>query len=449
MPDIAPLKGLLYSRKLITDMDKVITPPYDVISPEEQEMYHRRHRYNMIRLILGQGEAGDNEHNNWYRRAAATLEAWQREGVLVLDPRPAFYHYEIDYREPTDLLRTRQGFVCLVRLHDFSQGSVRPHERTYEATKSERLKLMLACNANLSQVFALYSDPAQIVNQYLQEGRDQRPVFNFTDSSGINHRMWRVIRPEVIQEVVASMKDKPLFLADGHHRYETALNYQKLMQERYHERGKQAQFNYILMYLSNMHQEGLSILPTHRMFVHLPQFQLESFLTRAADYFEVVRFPFDSADRNQALAEFLNSLHSAGSRNFIGVYEAKASQFVLLKLRVDVDHDSWRGQLPPPLQKLDVVVLAELVFNRLLDIDERTLNDESRIKYRHNALEAVEQTDRGLFQVAFLINHTKIEQLQQVASAGLIMPHKSTYFYPKVINGSVINLLDPQEDVPL
>ncbi len=449
MPDIAPLKGLLYNEKLIRNMDEVVTPPFDVISPEEQEMFHRSHPYNMIRLILGRNKPDDNENNNWYTRAALTLEAWQRERVLVQDVKPAFYDYEINYLEPPDLSKTRRGFICLVKLEDFSQGSVRPHERTYEATKSERLKLMSSCRANLSQVFALYPDPAQTVGQYLHEGRDERPVLSFTDSSGIHHRMWRVTREEVIQRVVACMKDKTLFIADGHHRYETALNYQKLMQERYPARGGRASFNYVLMYLANMHQPDLCILPTHRLFVKLPQFQMASFLKRAVDYFEVVRFPFDKAGREQALAEFLGSLHSPGDRHFVGVYESRADHFVLLKLRVDVDHESWGGQLPPSLQKLDVVVLTELILKRLLKLNESTLNDETRIKYRHDAFEAIEQVDRGFFQVAFLLNHTKIEQLRDVANSALFMPHKSTYFYPKVIDGLVINLLDPHEDVPV
>jgi uncharacterized protein (DUF1015 family) len=449
MPDIAPLKGLFYNQKIITDMDKVITPPFDVISPEEQKMYHTSHPYNMIRLTLGQNKPGDDESNNWYTRAAATLEAWQREGVLVRDAKPAFYEYEIDYLESPNLPKTRLGFICLVRLEDFSHGSVLPHERTYEAIKSERLKLMKNCRANLSQVFALYSDPAQTVSQYLYEGRDERPMFNFKDGGGIHHRMWRVTRAETIQEVVECMRDKPLFIADGHHRYETALNYQKLMQKRYPERGGRASFNYVLMYLANMSQPGLCILPAHRLFVNLPQFQMDSFLEAAAAYFEVMRFSFDKAGRNQALKEFLGSLHSSGDQHCIGVYESWSGQFVLLKLRVDVDHESWRGQLSPPLQKLDVVLLTELILKRLLKVNESMLNDETRIKYRHDAFEAIEQVDQGLFQVAFLLNHTKIQQLEEVARSALIMPHKSTYFYPKVIDGSVINLLDPHEDVPV
>jgi len=435
MPEIAPLKGLLYNQKLIHNMDEVITPPFDVISPEDQEMYHERHPYNMIRLILGRPQPSDNEHNNWYKRAAEALRAWHQEGVLVRDSKPAFYDYEIVYQESSYQVKTRQGMICLVRLQDFSHGSVLPHERTYEGTKSERLQLMSACNANLSQVFALYPDPVQEISKCLSQGRDDRPFFDFTDSRSIHHRMWRVSQEEVIRKVVDSMRDKVTFIADGHHRYETALNYQKFMQQKYPARGERASFNYVLMYLANMHQEGLSILPTHRLFVHLPQFEMKTFLARAADYFEVFSFPFSPSRRSRVQEEFLESLHTPGEQQVIGLYVSRSEEFVLLQLREDVNHEIWRAQLPLPLQKLDV--------------DETLLNDETMIKYRHDAKDAIEEVSRDRFQVAFLLNHTKIEQLQEVATSGLFMPHKSTYFYPKVIDGSVLNLLDPHEDVPI
>jgi uncharacterized protein (DUF1015 family) len=203
------------------------------------------------------------------------------------------------------------------------------------------------------------------------------------------------------------------------------------------------------MYLANMHQEGLSILPTHRLFVHLPQFEMETFLARATDYFEVVYFPFTPASRSKIQGEFLKSLHRPGDHQVIGFYVSKSEKFVILKLREDVSHDAWRVQLPVPLQKLDVVVLTELILKKLLNVDEALLNDETRIKYRHDAMDAIEEVRSNRFQVAFLLNHTKIEQLQEIATSGLFMPHKSTYFYPKVIDGSVLNLLDPHEDVPI
>ena len=449
MPEIAPLKGLLYNQNLIDSMDKVITPPFDVISLEEQEMYHERHPYNMIRLILGRRQPSDDEHKNWYSRAAESFRAWQQQGVLIRDPKPALYDYEIDYQESPHRLKKRRGIICLVRLQDFSHRSVLPHERTYERIKSERLQLMRACNANLSQVFALYPDPAQEVSQFLSQGRDDRPVFDFTDSTGVHHRMWRVCQKDVIRRVADSIRDKVTFIADGHHRYETALNYQRFMQQKYPARGERASFNYVLMYLASMHQEGLSILPTHRLFVHLPQFKMETFLARAAHYFEVLSFPFSPTSRSKVQGKFLKSLHTPGEHQVIGVCACESEKFVLLQLREDVNHESWQAHLPVPLQKLDVVVFTELVLKRLLNVDEPLLNDETRIKYKHNAMDAIEEVKLNRFQVAFLLNHTKIEQLQEVATSGLFMPHKSTYFYPKVIDGSVLNLLDPHEDVPI
>ena len=449
MADIAPLRGYRYNQDVVPDLAAVVTPPYDVISPAEQEMYHRRHPYNMVRLILGNKEPGDTEERNWFTRAAEALRTWREQEILLRDPQPALYDYEIDYSEPAGLAKTRHGFICLVRLQEFAHGSIRPHERTFAATKSERLKLMCACNANLSQIFALYSDPAELVRGQLRAGREERPVVAFTDETGNRHCLWRVTAPQVLKGVAALMEEKPLFLADGHHRYETALAYRDLMRARYRDRGEKASFNYVLMYLSSVNQGGLTILPTHRLFGRLPEFHLSSFLEAAGRYFEVEPFPFDSARREHALEAFLAALRGAGSRHFVGLYRANAGAFVLLKLRAEADCRAWRDHLPRPLHHLDVVVLTELVLKRLLKVDEKTLGDEREIHYAHDGREAVRLVDSGAYQVAFLINPTRVEQVQEVASAGLIMPHKSTYFYPKVINGSVLHLLDPHEDLSI
>ena len=447
MAEIAPLRGYRYNQEVVPDLAAVVTPPYDVISPAAQEMYHRRHPYNMIRLILANKERGDTEDHDWFTRAAEELRAWREQGILLRDPQPALYDYEIDYAEPPGLTKTRHGFICLVRLEEFSHGSIRPHERTFAATKSERLKLMCASNANVSQIFALYSDPAEVVRGRLRVGREERPVAAFSDEAGTRHRLWRVTASEVIKAVAALIKEKPLFLADGHHRYETALAYRDLMRARYPNRGEEASFNYVLMYLSSINHGGLTILPTHRLFGRLPEFRLNSFLEAAGRYFEMEAFAFDSASRERVLESFLTALRGAGSRHFLGLYTAEAGAFVLLKLRADADSRSWRDHLPRPLHHLDVVVLTELVLKGLLGVDEKTLGDERQIHYSHDGREAVRLVDIGACQVAFLINPTRVEQVQEVASAGLIMPHKSTYFYPKVIDGSVLHLLDPHEDV--
>jgi uncharacterized protein (DUF1015 family) len=447
MADIAPLRGYRYNHKVVPDLAAVVTPPYDIISPAEQDGYYRRHPYNMIRLILGKKKPGDTEQDNWFTRAAEALTAWREQRVLLRDPQPAFYDYEVDYHDRSNLFQTRHGFIGLVRLEDFSEGSIRPHERTFAATKSERLKLMRACNANLSQIFVLYSDPAELVRGQLRKGREGTPVMVCTDETGITHRMWRVTDSEVIQTVRALMKEKSLFLADGHHRYETALAYRDLSRGKYPDRGGRAPFNYVLMYLSSMNQRGLTILPTHRLVGRLPQFTLESFLDAAGRHFEVERFPFARTGRDQALETLLAALHSAGQRHLIGFYAAGADALVLLKLRAEAAAHAWPDHLPRPLRHLDVVVLTELVLKGLLAVDEKTLSDERQIHYCHDGREAVRLVDSGAYEAAFLVNPTRVEQVREVASAGLIMPHKSTYFYPKVINGSVLHILEPHEDV--
>ncbi len=449
MAEIAPLRGYRYNQKVVPDLAAVVTPPYDVISSAEQDAYHRRHPYNMIRLILGKKEPGDTEQCNWFTRAAEAFRSWREHEVLLRDPQPAIYDYEIDYHEPSNLSKTRHGFVCLVRLQDFSEGSIRPHERTFAATKSERLKLMCACNANLSQIFALYSDSAELVSGQLRKGRERALIMAFADETGVRHRMWRVSDSGVIKGVAALMEEKSLFLADGHHRYETALAYRDLMRDKYPGQGEKASFNYVLMYLSSMNQAGLTILPTHRLVARLPQLHLDSLLAAAGRHFEVERFPFYRTGRDQALETFLAALHAAGSRHFIGLYAAGAEAFILFKLRSEAGAHAWRDHLPRPLRHLDVVVLTELVLKGLLAVDEKILSDERQIHYCHDGREAVRLVDSGAYGAAFLLNPTRVEQVQEVASAGLIMPHKSTYFYPKAINGSVLHLLDPHEDVSL
>ena len=380
----------------------------------------------MIRLILGKNRPGDNENNNWYTRAAATLEAWQREGVLIQDAEPAFYDYEINYLESPNLSSSRQGFICLVRLEDFSRGLVRPHERTYEGIKTERLKLMSSCKANLSQVFTLYPDPTQIVSQYLHEGRDERPVLRFTDDNGVHHRMWRVTKDEAIRRIVECMKDKPLFIADGHHRYETALNYQKHMQERYPERGGRASFNYVLMYLANMHQPGLSILPTHRLISSKEPFDLDGFFTALKKYFTFDVFHFNDAGGEKGAREhFFEALDKKSPHRYtFGLYISGEKRYIRFISKAEAQiRDLLRGY-SGVLQELDVTLLDGFILKELLKVEGEDVGLSKGS--RNETLEAVHS---GEYKAAFLLNPPSIKQVKQVVEAGEVMPRKTTFFY--------------------
>lgn len=290
MAEIAPFRGLRYNPEKLPNLTEVFIPPYDVISPEQQEFFSALHPYNMIHLELGKSAPGDCEANNVHTRAKTLLVKWKQENVLTREDRPAIYYYELDYTLEGDLRRTRYGFICVLRLEDFAQGSVRPHERTFQAVKNERLGLMLACNANLSPVFAVYPDDAGSVDEVLRTGRESQPIISFTDTAAMVHRVWRVTNGDALRAAADYMKEKAIFIADGHHRYETALVYRDLQRVRFPGASPLASFNYVMMYLSDMNQGGLTILPTHRLLRGLGSWDPETFLREAEPFFRISRY---------------------------------------------------------------------------------------------------------------------------------------------------------------
>jgi uncharacterized protein (DUF1015 family) len=437
MAEIAPFRGLRYRTEKPEDLAKVVIPPYDVISPEEQELFHHTSPHNMIHLELGEKTSEDTEVNNPHTRAAKYLREWQQAKVLVRDEQPALYYYELDYPVTRGLRQTRYGFICTLRLEDFSSGFVRPHERTFQAIKDERLGLMTACEANLSPVFALYSDPAMVVDHTLRLGREAAPAISFADRAGMKHRLWRVVDREATQQATALMLDKPIFIADGHHRYETALNYRSLQRRRLGNAPEKAPFDYIMMYLSNLDQGGLMILPTHRLLKQLGSWEPQRFLRDASVYFDI--FCYETAMQGQLKwREDLEKGRSA-KETLIGLYWREAEAYYLMKARPEVVSSYLAGHdVDEVLRSLDVVILDQLLLRQLLGLSDAFLANEHNIHFKQDLLEAVSSVESGAYEAGFFINPTRIEQVQEVASAGLIMPHKATYFYPKVGSGLVI-----------
>jgi uncharacterized protein (DUF1015 family) len=323
---------------------------------------------------------------------------------------------------------------------------VRPHEKTFQAVKDERLGLMLSCQANLSPVFALYADPAQLVDHELKSGRDSDPVFSFRDRQGMEHRFWRIRNLKVLQQARALMLDKAIFIADGHHRYETALAYREIQRRRFSHAGPRAPYEYIMMYLSNMNQGGLVILPTHRLIRNLQHRNVEAFLKKTGAFFEVSSF--EVTQRGQKEWQTHLELGQSGEANLIGFYCREVEQFYLFKAkhRAVASYLAALG-LPEVLHGLDVVILDQILLRHLLELPEAFLANENNIHFRHDLLDAMLQVQAGRYDMTFLINPTRIDQVQRVASAGLIMPHKSTYFYPKVGSGLVVHPLAPEEEM--
>lgn len=443
---VAPFRGLRYNPDKVPDLSKVVIPPYDVISPAEQKLFLRTSPHNMVRLELGEVQPGDSELNNSHTRAAAFLREWMKDGVLIRENKPAIYYYELDYPLPTRQRLTRRGYICAMRLEEFETGGVRPHEKTFQAIKDERLGLMLACHANLSPVFALYSDPGQSLEQLLQGSREPAPTTSFRDRTDMEHRMWRITDRDVLLQVRDLMKDRAIFIADGHHRYETALNYRRIQRQRHENHSPRAPFEYIMMYLSNLDQEGLTILPTHRLLRNLNSLDLESVLTQARKFFEVERFDADDSGLEQLRTGLAARQDVKG--NAIGLYWKNARSFYLLAGRKE-QISSYLGDrnIPAQARDLDVVILDFVLLRNVMALSDRFLEDERNIHFKQDFGESIASVRSGDYDAGFLINPTRIDQVQAVAGAGLIMPHKSTYFYPKVGSGMVIHPLQHDEEI--
>jgi uncharacterized protein (DUF1015 family) len=446
MAEIAPFRGFSYNPEEVKDLGQVTIPPYDVISPEEQRVFHDSNPYNFIRLELGLPSPEDSSDNNPHTRAAAFIEKWTTQGVFVRSPQPAVYRYELDYSTETEAAKTRRGFICALRLEDFSSGRVRPHERTFQAAKDERLGLMLSCNANLSPVFALYPDSNEQVYSALCGDNAQDPAISFKDRAGMAHRMWPVTERSVLDRVRQLMLDKPLFIADGHHRYETALNYRNILRSRHVGNSPNAAYEFIMVYLSDMNDPGLTILPTHRLLRNLGDRDCEELIQGAKDLFDIEAFDAGSEGRRQ----WREAIRAGGARQdtTIGVYGKKGSSvYALTAKRERVCALLEAKNIPPALRTLDVVVLDQLLLRDLLGLSDQFLASEGNISFLHDFSAAVEEVSSQRFDAGFFINETRIAQVREVASAGLTMPHKSTYFYPKVTSGLVINPLFPNEEI--
>ena len=445
---VAPFRGLHYNPAKVSDLTEVVTPPYDVIKPAEREVFAARNPYNMVNLILPQPLPGDDRLQNRYTRAAALFRQWQREEVLVRDPEPAFYYWETDF-EIQGQQHTRKGLAALVGLEPLSGGAIKPHEQTFSAAKADRLELFKQAGAHFSPIFSLYPDPEHRVLQALRGALPKVPLEDFDDTLGYHQRLYRVTDPGALQAAHQALADLTLFIADGHHRYDTSLNYQKFLKQQYPQAPPTAAFNYTLMYLSNIFDPDLVILMAHRLLggprvKHLDEAKV---LGRLKEYFEIISLP--TADEfGEAYEDFLQQTLAEtppGESAFILLGFGRKAW--LLKMRPGVRQNQLARQMHPALAQLDVAVLNFLIFEKILGLDAKTLDDQETFKYSSQLSEVVSAITQREARLAFILNPTRIEQVQEVASAGLTMPRKSTYFYPKVMTGLVMNPINPEEEI--
>ncbi len=445
---VAPFRGLHYNTAKVPNLTEVVTPPYDVIRPEERQALAARNPYNMVHLILPQALPGDDLLHNRYARAAALFRQWQKEGMLVRDAEPAFYYWETEF-EHAGQKRTRKGLAALVRLEPLTGGVIRPHEQTFSAAKADRLELFKHAQAHFSPIFSLFPDPEQRVLELLHQGLPPSPLMDFEDTLGYVQRLYPVTAPGALKAVHEALAEMPLFIADGHHRYETSLNYQKLLKARYPNASPRAAFNYTLMYLSNIFDPDLVILMAHRLLggPRVKQLEEARVLGRLKEYFEIEALP--SADEfGEAYEEFLQqNLAEAGVVESAFILLGFGRKAWRLVLRPGVRQSLLARQMHPALAQLDVAVLNYLIFEKILGLDSKAQDDQETCKYTSKISEAVAAVSRGEARLAFVLNPTRIEQVQDVASAGLVMPRKSTYFYPKVMSGLILNPIHPEEEI--
>jgi uncharacterized protein (DUF1015 family) len=445
MAVVAPFRGITYNFDKIPDIAGVLAPPYDVISDGDQEDYYQRNPYNVVRLALGKKKTGDSDWDNRYTRAADLFKRWESEEILIRSSFPSMYLTSIEYKSPdTGETRTRWGFIALVRIEEDDSSIILPHEKTFSFHREDRLKLMRACNAQISPVFGLYEDKGNVIAGTSTKMRDVRPTLSFRDREGCCCKMWEVHSSPIVKDIASKMSSESVVIADGHHRFEAARNFRNLMRARYGLHPSRA-YEYVMMYLTNVADKGLTVLPYHRLFSSYPDFKLKKFLSSARTWFDILPFPFSPDNRQKVQRAFLDQLREHGqNKTALGFCHAGSRNYYLLCLKSGAK-ENLGNDLHPSLKKLDVLALSRLIFQRTLGIRRDELDDERMIQYESNTRRALSSVLSGEHQMVFLVNPTKIEQILEVTGNSLLMPRKSTYFHPKVVTGLVFNKIDPSE----
>lgn len=439
MAVVRPFCGLRYNREKITDFEKVVTPPYDIISLERQRHFHEKSPFNSIRLDFGMIYATDDEQDNRYKRSARDFLDWQKQDILKKDTKPAFYLYHVTFPMGAEV-KTRKGFMGLVRLEDFAAGVVKPHEKTFPKVTSDRLKLLEHCKANFSPIFSLYNDPRGRIIELLESSAEKEPLASFSDWDGLKHEMWAVTAPGVISQIKALLSQKTLLIADGHHRYTTGLQYRDKMKGLPGTGAEDPDYNYIMMYLCAMEDKGMLILPTHRI-LNESDYSREDILERACDCFDIVQVPLNASGLSNRAKNIQNYLESKSGNPepTIGFYEGSRKDLYLLSPKKGIMEHIFGTSIPKSLLDLDVVVLSELLLGKIMGLKDKNWAD---ITYSHDLCEILARAEADNRNRVFILNPTRMEQVKTITDAGMVMPHKSTYFYPKVLTGLVINKLE-------
>ena len=425
MARVEPLRALRYDPAVAGSMQDLAAPPYDVIDPEQRAELQSRARHNVVAIDLPE----DPDGGDVYAHAAELLKQWRAEGAVVQDDEPALWALVQDYTGPDGRRLTRNGFFARVRVEDYGQGTIRPHERTHPGPKEDRLRLTRATQANLSPIFSLYSDPDLVAWRALEPATALEPISQVTDADGTRNRLWRIADPDVIAEVQASIEDAELLIADGHHRYETARAYAE-------EIGGEGPQRYVLMCLVALQDEGLTVFPTHRLASGLKgdSAKQEAFTATLRECFDIAEIEPD---------DLVPPDDGAGLQ--FGYMDSHFRRAFRLTLKDQAIADDALADMPEPYRRLDTAVLEALVLKGPLGLSEDDISHLNGLGYARSFGEARESVESGSFDVGFFLRGIPVSQIQEIAAAGVNMPPKSTYFFPKVPTGLLFNpLIDPE-----
>jgi uncharacterized protein (DUF1015 family) len=439
MAQVYPFRAFRYN-PANAPPDKVLTQPYDKISPAMQEKYYGADPHNLIAVEKGRSYPGDTPQNNVYTRAAAAIEDWIRNNVVVQDPALSFYAYTQEFTVPgTEERRSRRGFIGAGKLEEYSAGVVFRHEHTLSGPKADRLELLRHTKMHTGQLFMLYSDAQRRVDAILAEAEAAAaPATELRDEYGVVHRLWVIAEPQRVAAIQEAMEKQKLVIADGHHRYETALKYRNECPTRAGKIEPEAAER-VMMTFVNTRSEGLLILPGHRVAAHIHDFSWTAVRRHLEPWFAAEAFPFSSEEKKAAAREkFLARLSSARAKRAIGVYpatEAGKRAFYVLTLREGVNLAQLLPNVSPLQRELDVMLLHEGILEPALGITPQAVTAEANLTYEREAAAALEAVDNGRAQISFLLNACDVEQVMNIATAGEVMPQKSTDFYPKLLSG--------------
>ena len=446
MAQVFPFRAFRYNPAR-APFDRVLTQPYDKISPAMQEKYYAADPHNLITVEKGRSFPGDTAQNNVYTRAASALEAWIHNHIVEQDSAPSFYAYTQEFTVPgTGERRVRRGFIGAGQLEEYSAGVVFRHEHTLSGPKADRLELLRHTKTHTGQLFMLYSDPQRRVDAILAEAESAATATELRDEYGVVHRLWAISDAQRAAAIHQAMADQKLVIADGHHRYETALAYRNECRARAGKIDPAAPFERVMMTFVNTQSEGLTILPTHRVAVHIHDFSWTAVRRYLEPWFAAESFPFSNdSQKAEARHNFLACLTNARQKRAIGVYPAADSgkrAYFVLTLRDGANLAQLLPNVSPLQRELDVVLLHEGILEPALGITPQAVTAEAHLTYEREASAALDAVDSGRAQISFLLNPCGVDQVVKIATAGEVMPQKSTDFYPKLLSGITMYRLD-------